>query len=163
MLSAELNSPYVHATALVVGEAGVLITGASGAGKSSLALALLDLGARAGAFARLIGDDRVGLTRESGRLIAFCHQSIEGKIERRGQGVVDFPFIERAVVRFVIALHGKNTPPPPRYPGETDPCITLAGVRMPALSLRQEAAVADLAAEVWANPRLQRSIAGESD
>lgn len=52
----------VHGTAAVVGEAGVLIRGASGAGKSSLALALVDAAAARGLFARLVGDDRISCT-----------------------------------------------------------------------------------------------------
>ena len=46
-------SETVHATAVLVGADGVLIRGDSGAGKSALALALIERGAR------LIADDRV--------------------------------------------------------------------------------------------------------
>ena len=46
----------VHASAVAIGEAGILIRGPSGAGKSSLALALIALAQLQGRFARLIAD-----------------------------------------------------------------------------------------------------------
>ena len=48
----------LHATALVVGESGVLLRGPSGAGKSSLALALIWAARERAVFAALIADDR---------------------------------------------------------------------------------------------------------
>ena len=52
------SAGYIHATVVLVGEAGVLIRGASGSGKSALALALMSEAGRRGLFARLVGDDR---------------------------------------------------------------------------------------------------------
>ena len=57
-------SETVHATAVLVGADGVLIRGESGAGKSALALALIERGAR------LIADDRLMLSACHGRLVA---------------------------------------------------------------------------------------------
>lgn len=65
------NSATVHASAVLVGSRAVLIRGPSAAGKSQLALELLEA-ARTGVlrFARLVADDRVYLEAVSGRLLA---------------------------------------------------------------------------------------------
>lgn len=73
----------VHGSAVAIGGRGVLLMGESGAGKSSLALRLIDRGAV------LIADDQVELTARAGRLQAMALATIFGKIEVRGVGVVD--------------------------------------------------------------------------
>ena len=77
----------LHGAAVAVGEAGVLIRGVSGAGKSSLALALVEAAVARGMFARLVADDRVLLEVLNGRLLARPHPAIAGRVERRGQGI----------------------------------------------------------------------------
>ena len=76
-------SETVHATAVLVGADGVLIRGASGAGKSALALALIERGAR------LVADDRAACsppaTAASSRR---APAAIAGRIELRGRGVI---------------------------------------------------------------------------
>lgn len=72
----------VHASAVALGGKAVLITGASGQGKSALALELMALGAA------LVSDDRVILTRAGGRLIASAPGSIAGQIEARFVGLL---------------------------------------------------------------------------
>ena len=94
----------IHASAVAIGEAGVLIRGASGSGKSRLALALIAGARAAGVFARLIGDDRIRLERGNGRLIARGHPLILGQIEQRGAGILRTPFIAAAVVRLVVDI-----------------------------------------------------------
>jgi len=59
----------IHGTALLIGDRGVLITGASGAGKTTLALTLIDHCRVRGLFARLISDDRVLVANHAGRLV----------------------------------------------------------------------------------------------
>lgn len=141
----------LHASAVVIGEAGVLITGPSGAGKSSLAIALVEAARAAGTFARLIGDDRIHVACASARLIARGHPRIEGKIERRGQGIVAMPFLGAAVIRLVIRFAGDKEVLP-RLPEEK--WIVLAGVQLPLLEVRHDAAPQDLAARILADPRL---------
>jgi HPr kinase/phosphorylase len=145
--------PYLHASAVVIGEAGVLIRGRSGAGKSSLAFALIRATKSGGSFARLIGDDRIGVELRGGRLIARGHPVILGKIERRGQGIIEVPFLGAAVVRLVIDLVDAKEAPP-RHPEPGHDHVILAGVRLPFLPLRQDAAVCDLVVAVLADPRL---------
>ena len=64
------DAPTVHASAVLAGARAVLIRGAPGAGKSRLALALIQA-AQTGLlpFARLVGDDRVHLEAHHGRLL----------------------------------------------------------------------------------------------
>ncbi|HUB64052.1 MAG TPA: aldolase [Methylocella sp.] len=146
---------YLHASAVVIGEAGVLICGPSGAGKSSLALALIAEAQGAGFFARLVGDDRIGIACRGDRLIAHAHPLIKGKIERRGQGIFEIPFLTAAIVRLVIGLRGQEGAPPPRLPDKTRGHIVLAGVTLPFLELRQDAAANDLAVVILADQRLR--------
>jgi serine kinase of HPr protein (carbohydrate metabolism regulator) len=74
---------------------GALIEGASGAGKSDLALRALGEGFR------LVADDRVVLFRSEGRLFGRAPGTIAGLIEARGLGVLretPLPFAEVAVL-----------------------------------------------------------------
>ncbi|MCP8940551.1 HPr kinase/phosphatase C-terminal domain-containing protein [Alsobacter sp. SYSU M60028] len=93
---------YVHASCVLLGEAGVLIRGPSGAGKSTLARELIEAGGRAGRFARLVGDDRVSLEAAHGRLLARPHPALSGRIEVRGVGLRERPWAGAAVVRIVV-------------------------------------------------------------
>ena len=98
----------VHATALVVGESGLLVRGPSGAGKSSLALALIARARESAIFAALVGDDRVFLRACGGRLLARGAPGFEGLIERRFEGLVVFPHEPQAVARLVVDLVGRG-------------------------------------------------------
>jgi HPr kinase/phosphorylase len=148
---------HLYASAVVIGEAGVLIRGPSGAGKSSLAFALITAAEDAGFFARLVGDDRIGIESRGGRLIAYGHPMILGKIERRGQGIFEIPFLPAAVVRLVIGLAGEDEAVP-RYPEPDHDHIELAGVTLPFFPVRQDAAAGGLALAVLADPRLRRKL-----
>ncbi|MGQ0446399.1 MAG: hypothetical protein ACT4O2_15065, partial [Beijerinckiaceae bacterium] len=78
-------------------------------------------------------------------------------IERRGHGIFEMPFLSAAVVRLVIGLVPEDEVFP-RYPEEDDLHIELAGVALPLLSVRQDAAAAGLALAVLADPRLRRVL-----
>lgn len=122
----------IHATAIAIGEAGVLLRGASGSGKSSLALALIDLARRSGRFARLVGDDRVALNAAGGRLLARPVAPLEGVIERRGLGLTPEPFTAAVVVRLVVDLIGEE---PARMPEPEELVDRLAGIDLPRLRI----------------------------
>jgi HPr kinase/phosphorylase len=98
-------APSVHASAVAVGDLGILIRGGSGAGKSRLAFDLILAGA-AGQIppVRLIGDDRVVLTGENGGLIAQPAPALVGLLEIRGLGVRRCSHIARAKVGLVVDL-----------------------------------------------------------
>jgi len=94
----------IHASAIVLGECGVLITGAPGAGKSHLAHALIQAARQAGIFAALIGDDRIHLCEVHGRLLARGHPRISGRMELRDLGIVDAPGLAAGLVCAWIEL-----------------------------------------------------------
>jgi HPr kinase/phosphorylase len=144
--SSEAECISIHASAVAVGESGIIIRGASGAGKSSLALGLIAAAERAGRFARLVGDDRIELRRRGGRLIAHGHPLVRGKVERRGQGILDVPYEPAVVARLVIDIVAETA----RYPEEENGSVTLCGVGLPALSLPKGASASDLALAVLA-------------
>ena len=98
----------VHATALVVGETGVLVNGPSGSGKSRLAMDLLQAARAAGRFAVLVADDQVLLHSFGDRVIASAPQSISGLIELRGTGIFRVPALDRAVMHLAIAAEAEN-------------------------------------------------------
>ena len=122
------------ASAVVVGESGVLARGPSGAGKSSLALALIALAREAAIFAALIGDDRVFVRACGGRLLARSVPRFAGLIERRFEGLVVATHEPSAVVRLVVDLAGRGRSPP-RMPEDSDKIAELLGVRLPRIAL----------------------------
>lgn len=81
---------------MVVHGRGVLICGASGSGKSALALQLIALGAQ------LVADDRTILTRNGSALMAGAPPTIAGMIEARGVGIVHLPAAQEA--RIVLCI-----------------------------------------------------------
>ncbi len=116
---------------------GVLIEGAPGSGKSSLALALIDRGAM------LVGDDGVALAAMDGRLFASPAPATAGLLEVRNIGLVSMPFLDRAAIALVIALD----PEAPRFidtPAERG----LLGVMLPMVRLWPDSPVLALRAEL---------------
>ena len=78
----DLGSAIVHASCVAVAGQGLLITGRSGSGKSSLALEMIGLGAE------LVADDRVDLRMEGEKVMARPPEAISGLIEARGIGLL---------------------------------------------------------------------------
>ncbi|WP_353473278.1 HPr kinase/phosphatase C-terminal domain-containing protein [Salipiger sp. H15] len=101
----------LHATAVAVNGRALLIRGASGAGKSGLALEMMARGAQ------LIADDRVVLTLEDGRLWASPPAPIAGLIEARGLGLLPVDHLPRAEVVAVLDL---DTPETERLPPDRE-------------------------------------------
>jgi HPr kinase/phosphorylase len=124
----------LHATALIVGERGLLVRGPAGAGKSGLALALIAHARENGTFAALVGDDRVFLRACAGRLLASGAPDFAGMIERRGEGVVAVRHAQSAVARLMVdlAARGKTVA---RMPGEGEEFAEVLGVRLPRIRL----------------------------
>jgi serine kinase of HPr protein (carbohydrate metabolism regulator) len=95
----------VHATCVAL-RAGkrwqaVLLRGQSGAGKSDLALRLIDAGGR------LVADDQTHLARAGRALIATPPPALAGMIEARGVGIIELPrgqLLARAPVALLVDL-----------------------------------------------------------
>ncbi len=132
----------LHASAAVVGERGVLFRGASGSGKSSLALALLDLARAGGRFGALVGDDRVALQVRHGRLVAQGVAATAGLAEMRGLGIVRAPALARCVI-VLVADCDASPHPPARAPEAEELQALIEGIRLPRLHLTHAIAVQD--------------------
>jgi HPr kinase/phosphorylase len=117
---------YIHATAIAIAGHGILISGQSKAGKSTLAENLIAAALALGRSATLIGDDRIGLTEQSGRMMLAPHPAIAGMIERRGTGIVSVPYCMEAPAVFEIALSSGREPGATRF--ERLPGLILPGV-----------------------------------
>ncbi|HXZ67006.1 MAG TPA: HPr kinase/phosphatase C-terminal domain-containing protein [Alphaproteobacteria bacterium] len=78
--------------------AAVLLRGAPGSGKSDLALRLIDGGAL------LVADDLTELAQHEGALIATAPQSIRGRMEVRGLGILKVPTLESAPLALIVDL-----------------------------------------------------------
>lgn len=108
----------IHASCVLLGragqmfgashEAGVLLTGRSGAGKSDLLLRLIALGAI------LVSDDRTELFLQHERLHARPPANIRGLIEVRGLGIVALTHAPKARIALAVALDAKPARLPPR-------------------------------------------------
>lgn len=122
----------IHATTIAIGEAGVLIRGKSGTGKSILALALIAQAQANGRFARLVADDRTALSARGGRLLARPVPPLEGLIERRGLGLTPEPWQPAVVLRLIVDLSGAE---PARMPEPEDLVENLAGIALPRLTV----------------------------
>jgi serine kinase of HPr protein (carbohydrate metabolism regulator) len=85
-------------------EAGVLLVGRSGTGKSDLALRLIASGAE------LVADDRAVLTADAGALIASAPPALAGLIEVRNLGIVALPCWPAAKIALVAELAPGETP-----------------------------------------------------
>lgn len=87
----------LHGSCVALGEdRAVVITGASGSGKSALALQLMALGAR------LVADDKTCVTLRGGALVASAPDTIAGLIEARGVGILRADPVPEA--RLVLAV-----------------------------------------------------------
>lgn len=124
MTTSPLSSETVHASCVAIGGRAVLIGGRSGSGKSDLALRLIERGAA------LVSDDYTLVRRMEGRLLASPPETIAGKIEMRGIGILQFP----AQGDVPVALYVDLDSSPQRLPkgGEMR---TFAGVAVPVVGL----------------------------
>ncbi|WOF72485.1 HPr kinase/phosphatase C-terminal domain-containing protein [Parvibaculaceae bacterium PLY_AMNH_Bact1] len=121
-----MSAESVHATSVAIEGVGVLLRGASGAGKSDLAYRLIR---EHGAL--LVADDQTILIQDQSCLKASCKEGWAGQLELRGLGIVTVPHEPHVSVALVIDLVDRGEVP--RLP---DPSfVTLMGVEIPVLKL----------------------------
>ena len=103
-MAAGSDRANVHATAIAIGNLGVLIRGPSGSGKSDLALRCLALTGSplAPGPCRLIADDRVELRCTDGGIELTCPPTLAGQLEVRAIGIVTVACMPSA--RLVLAV-----------------------------------------------------------
>ena len=130
-------STTLHATCVAIKGHGVLLIGASGSGKSDLALRLIDRGAI------LIGDDGVVIEARGDRLYASPGPNIEGQIEVRGLGILEIPFAVGTPLTLGVALDQ----PVPRMPDEMLPTRLIEGLSLSIIALDAFQASAPLKVE----------------
>lgn len=111
-----------HATTVAVEGRGVAILGASGSGKSALALQLIALGAQ------LVADDRTIMATTGNSLTARAPDTIAGRIEARGVGLLTLPFVPEIKVYLAVDMDQaeENRLPHPHHRtllGQTIPCL----------------------------------------
>ncbi len=114
----------------------MLIEGVSGAGKSDLALRLIDRGAV------LVSDDYSFVRRLGSSIVASAPANIAGKIEVRGLGIVEVPYEAKADVALIVTL-GEPTRLPER--GRTRQIL---GIDIPLLTLEGREASAPIKVEM---------------
>ena len=113
----------IHAGCVAIAGRGVLIAGASGRGKSDLALRLVDRGAL------LVSDDYTLLRVAGDRLIGSAPATIAGRIEIRGVGIVELPTSREIPIALYVDLDA--TPERLPEPGR----IEIRGIALPSLAL----------------------------
>lgn len=97
----------VHGTCVGLGRRAVLLRGPPGSGKSDLALRFLFQARRGPAALEapvLVADDQVRLARDDNRLLAAPLESIRGRLEVRGVGIVSVRSTAEAELVLVVDL-----------------------------------------------------------
>ena len=94
------EAPSLHATCIALHGVGLLLRGASGLGKSDLALRLIDGGAT------LVADDRTlistAITAGGTILVAAPPPALAGLLEVRGLGLVRLPYQSLCPVQMIV-------------------------------------------------------------
>lgn len=115
----------IRGTCVAIDGLGVLLRGGSGAGKSDLALRLIDGGAL------LVADDYTEVTAAAGVPTATAPATIRGMLEVRGLGILTFPAAPPTPLVVIIDLvEGDRVPRLPE--AETEEIV---GVALPRYRL----------------------------
>ena len=124
MSARSLSSETLHVSSVARNGVAILISGPSGSGKSDLALRLIDRGAR------LVSDDYTIVRRVKGQLLASAPETIAGRMEVRGLGIIEFDRVDDVPVGLVVDLGA----PVERMPEAID-SVVVAGVTLPSIAL----------------------------
>ncbi len=93
-----MSDNVIHATAVAINGHGILLLAPSGAGKSDMALRLIDRGAI------LVSDDAVAVDTEGDMPVVKPAPNIKGKLEIRGIGICSMDSLDSAPLRMIVEL-----------------------------------------------------------
>ena len=112
-VEAEAAPLTLHASAVALDGRGLLIRGASGSGKSGLALQLMAMGAT------LVSDDCVRVRREGNRILLDAPDPTRGRIEARGLGILGAEAAADVALAAIVELDTVETDRLPPYRATT--------------------------------------------
>lgn len=127
------DSDLVHGTCVSLGRRAVLLRGGSGAGKSDLALRFLFVARRGPAaldLPALVADDQVHVIRTGTHLTVTAPETLRGKMEVRGLGIVGVRALTEADLVLVADLVE-----PAEVERMPDATVSLLGVEVPRIAL----------------------------
>jgi serine kinase of HPr protein (carbohydrate metabolism regulator) len=129
MSESEPARVQIHASCVVLSGAGVLLRGRPGAGKSDLALRLVDGGGA------LVADDLCEIRRAGGRLLADLPAAVDpafrGRIALRGFGFLTLPYAGPTPLALVAYLE----PGAPAEAGQSGHEVVYLGIALPLIVL----------------------------
>lgn len=120
-----------HCSVIEIAGTGIAIEGRSGAGKTSLALGLIEAANRRLLEAYLICDDQAFIEAKDGKLHAKAPGPIAGLVELRGFGIARMASKPACIVELVVRLVPDETVDRMPGPAQTD----LLGVVLPLVKL----------------------------
>lgn len=121
----------LHGTCVQISGLGILLTGAPGSGKSDLALRLIEPFGSASAV--LVADDQVVIEHSGGKLMARPPETIAGRLEVRGIGILNLPHVAGTELRLVVRVDAGNTDE--RIPDFSRQVAEICGVSIPELHI----------------------------
>lgn len=132
-----VDQTLVHGSCLSFGEAGVLLLGPPGSGKSDLLLRLIDQEGWGISDtlkrAQLVSDDQVVIKLVNGRLVASAPAVIAGRLEIRGLGIVGLFHSTDTILAMAVRLTGCDTID--RLPDLEEGQFEILGVRLPTVMI----------------------------
>ena len=133
-MAAAATEIVVHGTAVALGGRAALLRGASGSGKSDLALRALaaPVSSLVEASFGLVADDQVVIRATEDGLTVSPPDRLQGLIEVRGLGIVTVPHRSEARLSLLVDLVGPHQVERLPDPWPTD---VLLGVSLPVLRL----------------------------